>query len=76
MYRLQKAGKTGFRTTSQGWVSTYRLSHLAGQVINVFVPLTCCRAFGAQSNTVSFPEVATLYTTPQPSPLHVPVSPP
>ena len=24
---------TGLQTTSEGWVSTYRLSHFAGQVI-------------------------------------------
>ena len=31
-FRLWEAGKAGLRTTSGGWVSTYRLSHFPGQV--------------------------------------------
>jgi len=44
-FRRRKARTTGLRTTSEGRVSTYRLSHFAGRVINVFVPLTSCLIF-------------------------------
>jgi len=31
---LREAEKTGLRTTSRAWVSTYRLSHFPGRVMN------------------------------------------
>ena len=40
---------TGLRTTSEGWGSTYRLSHFAGQVILVNRPQFPCLSGGVQS---------------------------
>jgi hypothetical protein len=49
-FRPQKAGKTGLRTTSEGWVSTYRLSHLAGQVPRAGSQLIGCLILRGRSN--------------------------
>ena len=52
-FRRRKARRTGLRTTSEGWVSTYKLSQFPGQVITAKCRNSLCLKLWGQSKQKS-----------------------